>query len=160
MRDSLSCMFRVATAAWLIWMAPACGKKHDQPAKQATAQACFDTHGRTSAAAKALFDRRRLQGGGPTWRSILEVVVRQHAEIVGPRADEAAPVGPDGEFRDAYQVRYGRATTWFSADDEGDGVRFCAGDAGLLRDVSSEFEQLNADPVALEHAVDQANGIE
>jgi hypothetical protein len=153
-------MFRAATAAWLIWMTAACGKKHDPPAKQTTAPACFDTHGRTSAAAKAVFDRRRLQGGGPTWRSILEVVVRQQAEIVGTHTDDAAPAGNDGEFRDAYQVRYGRGTTWFSADDEADGVRFCAGDPGLLRDVSTEFERLDADPVALEHAIDQANGIE
>ncbi len=159
-RDSVPGMFRVAAAAWLIWVSSACSKKHDQHAKQTMPQACFDTHGRTSAAAKALFDRRRLQGGGPTWRSILEVVVRQHAEIVGPRADEAALAAPDGEFRDTYQVRYGRATTWFSADDEDDGVRFCAGDPDLLRDVSSEFDRLNADPVALEHAVAQANGIE
>jgi hypothetical protein len=153
-------MFRVAAAAWLIWMTSACGKQHDQPANQASPKACFDTHGRTSAAAKVLFDRRRLQGGGPTWRSILEVVVRQHAEIIGPRTGEAAPEAPDGEFRDTYQVRYGRTTTWFSADDEGDGVRFCAGDPGLVRDVSGDFARLNADPVALERAVDQANGIE
>jgi hypothetical protein len=156
----LARVYRVAAVASLIIMSSVCCKKHDEPATRSTAQACFDTHGRTSAAAKAVFDRRRLQGGGPTWRSILEVVVRRHAEIIGPRAGDPTPAGPDGEFRDAYQVRRGSATTWFSADDEGDGVRFCAGDRGLLRDVSGEFERLNADPVALEHAVDQANGIE
>jgi hypothetical protein len=153
-------MYRVAAAAWLIAMTAGCSKKHDHPAKQSTAEACFDTHGRTSAAAKALFDRRRLQGGGPTWRSILEVVVRRHAAIIGPRTDDPTPAAPEGEFRDGYQVRYGRTTTWFSTDDEADGVRFCAGDPGLVRDVSGEFERLNADPVALEQAVDQANGIE
>jgi hypothetical protein len=157
--DSLARMYRMA-AACLIVMSSACSKKHDEAANAAKPRACFDTHGRTSAAAKALFDRRRLQGGGPTWRSILEVVVRRHAEIVGARTDETPPVAADDEFRDAYQVRYGAATTWFSADDEGDGVRFCAGDPDLVRAVSGDFEQLNADPAALEHAVDQANGIE
>jgi hypothetical protein len=159
-RDSVAGMYRVAAAAWLLAMTSGCGKKHDPPAKRSAAEACFDTHGRTSAAAKPLFDRRRLQGGGPTWRSILEVVVRRHATIVGPRTDDTAPAAPEGEFRDAYQVRYGRATTWFSTDEEGDGVRFCAGDAGLVRDVSGDFERLNADPLALAQAVDQANGIE
>ena len=153
-------MYRVVAAVSLIVMTSACARKHDDPAKRSTGQACFDTHGRTSAVANALFDRRRLQGGGPTWRSILEVVVRQRAEIVGPRTDEAPPTGPEGEFRDAYQVRYRSATTWFSADDEADGVRFCAGDPGLVREVSREFDRLNADPDALERAVDQANGIE
>lgn len=153
-------MYRAAVCAWLIVMTSACRKKHDEPAKPPPPQACFDTHGRTSAATKAVFDRRRLQGGGPTWRSILEVVVRRHTEIVGPRTDEPPPTGPDGEFRDAYQVRYGSATTWFSTDDEGDGVRFCAGDPALVREVSGELERLDADPVALEHVVDQANGIE
>ena len=152
-------MYRMA-AACLIVLSSACSKKRDEPAKAVRPPACFDTHGRTSAAAKALFDRRRLQGGGPTWRSILEVVVRRHAEIVGARIEDTAKLGPDDEFRDAYQVRYGAATTWFSTDDEADGVRFCAGDPGLVHDVSGDFEQLNADPAALEQAVDQANGIE
>jgi hypothetical protein len=129
------------------------------PANQPAPRACFDTHGRTSAAAKALFDRRHLQGGGPTWRSILELSVRQRVQILGPRASDV-PAGSDGEFRDAYEVRYGRTATWFSADDEADGVRFCAGDPRLLGEMSGEFDRLNADPIALERAVDQANGIE
>jgi hypothetical protein len=86
--------------------------------------------------------------------------VRRHPPPAGPRPPPPPPTGPDGEFRDAYQVRYGGATTWFSADDEGDGVRFCAGDPALVREVSGELERLDADPVALERVVDQANGIE
>ncbi|HET7504823.1 MAG TPA: hypothetical protein VFK02_27560 [Kofleriaceae bacterium] len=151
-------MPRVAIAAALTVMVAACGSKKDEPTKRAPS-ACFDTHGRTSPGAKALFERHHLQGGGPTWRSILEPAVRQHATILGPQAGGRAPANDD-EFRDAYQVRYGGGTTWFSADDEADGVRFCAGDPGLLRAISGDFDRLNADPAALERAVEQANGIE
>jgi hypothetical protein len=152
-------MDRVVAAAWLILTISACSKKPDGSTR-ASPRTCFDTHGRTSAQAKAVFERHRLQGGGPTWRSILEVVVRRHTQVVGPSTDDASPDRLDGEFRDAYRVRYRDATTWFSTDDEGDGVRFCAGDPGLVREVSGEIDRLGADPIALEHVVDEANGIE
>jgi hypothetical protein len=164
-------MHRVAVAAAVLVIATGCGGKKDEPAKRAEPPTCFDTHGRTSPAAQALFERHHLQGGGPTWRSILELAVRQHATIVGPETD-APPAAHsttttpgtreagDEQFRDAYQVRYGTGRTWFSADDEAEGVRFCAGDPALLRDISGDFDRLNADPAALERAVQQANGIE
>ncbi|HEU4734003.1 MAG TPA: hypothetical protein VFT22_39195 [Kofleriaceae bacterium] len=152
-------MHRVTITAGLLVLAAACGSKKDEPAKRAAPPACFDTHVRTSERARAVFERRGLQGGGPTWRSILELTVRQHATIVAPSAERSAQAG-DGEFRDAYQVRYGAIATWFSIDDEADGARFCAGDPALVRDVSADFDRLNADPAALERAVDQANGIE
>src|SRR3954468_23358082 len=54
---------------------PAAAKKRDL---------CFETHGKTSKKAAALFEKRKLQGGGPTWLAILEEVVKTRTRLVRP----------------------------------------------------------------------------
>jgi hypothetical protein len=118
---------------------------------------CFDTHDRTSPEARAVFDRRHLQGGGPTWGAVLNVSVARHAQVVGPWKDAERPMGDRGP---AFEVHYVTATTWFTLETVADGARFCGGHPGLVREVRRDFEQLNADPRLLEAALDQVKHIE
>lgn len=127
------------------------------PAEPAEKPLCFDTHRRTSAAASALFKSRGLQGGGPTWLAVLDVVVRRHATVVGPWTTFPFPMAGLGA---ASAVRYRDADTWIVTDDEASGVRFCAGDAALFAAVSTELDRLNADLPELTRALDQATNLE
>lgn len=127
------------------------------PAEPTEEPLCFDTHRRTSAAASALFKARGLQGGGPTWLAVLDVVVRRHATVVGPWTTFPFPMAGLGA---ASAVRYRGADTWIVTDDEASGVLFCAGDAALFAAVSTELDRLNADPPELTRALDQATNLE
>ena len=120
---------------------------HEDPATR-----CFETHGQTSKAASEVFERRNLQGGGPTWAAVLEVVVRRHG-TVGAAWTTAPPVG----FGAAFDVIYRDTRTWYVTDDEAEGAVFCAGSPALLGEVSADFAELNRDPALLERALDEAN---
>jgi hypothetical protein len=121
------------------------------PAADDEAQ-CFETHGRTSAAASAVFEKRHLQGGGPTWAALLEVIVRRHADV-GATWAEPSPVG----FGDAHDATFRGARTWYVIDDEAEGAVFCAGTPAFLHVVDDEVTTLNADTASLEQAIDQAD---
>ena len=91
---------------------------------------CFDvTYAMNSRGTNAVFERRHLQGGGPTWAAILETVVR------GYRPSVAA---------DRYRF-----------DDEGDAVQVCAADAALRDAVRADYKRLNGNAKALEAAIDR-----
>ena len=81
---------------------------------EAPATRCFETHGETSKAASQVFERRQLQGGGPTWAAVLEVIVRRHG-TVGAAWSTASPVG----FGEAFDVSYLGARTWYTAHQLG-----------------------------------------
>jgi hypothetical protein len=130
----------------------ACGRSEQAPPSGTKPrEQCFTTHDRTSATAQLVIERRGLQGEGPTWGAVLEVVVRARA-TVGQEWSRPSPVG----FGVAHDARYAGAPTWYLVDDEADGATFCTGSPQLLRDVSADYEQLNAAARRLERALDQA----
>lgn len=91
---------------------------------------CFDvTYAMNSRGTNAVFARRHLQGGGPTWAAILETVVRGYKP----------PVAAD-------RYRF---------DDEGDAVQVCAADAALRDAVRADYRRLNGNARALEAAIDR-----
>ena len=93
-------------------------------------EVCFEaTYAMNSRGTNAVFARRHLQGGGPTWAAILETVVRGYTPAVAA---------------DRYRF-----------DDEGDAVLFCAGDAALRDVVRADYKRLNGDAKALERAIDR-----
>jgi hypothetical protein len=143
-----------ARVCGLCWIVALGCHRADPPAVPAPAdrQPCFETHGQASATSTAVFARRDLQGGGPTWAAVLHVLVRRHGTVGAPWT-KASPVG----FGAAYDVAYAGAATWYALDDEAEGAVFCAGSPALLRDVSSEFAKVNADGALLEQALDQAD---
>ncbi len=90
---------------------------------------CFDvTYAMNSRGTNAVFERRHLQGGGPTWRAILETVVRGYKPPVADR---------------------------YRFDDEGDAVQICTSDATLRDAVRADWKRLNGDAKALERAIDR-----
>ncbi len=92
-------------------------------------EVCFEvTYEMNSRGTNAVFARRHLQGGGPTWRAILETVVRGYQPPVADR---------------------------YRFDDEGDAVQVCASDAALRDAVRADYKRLNSDAKALEHAIDR-----
>ena len=152
----MSAILRALGACCLLAIgAPACTRKDPPPPPSPAidhAAQCFETHGRNSAEADAVFERRHLQGGGPTWAALLEVIVRRHAEV-GAGWTRVSPVG----FGDAHDATFQGTLTWYVLDDEAEGAVFCAGAPALLHAVDDEVTALNADPAALEKTIDQAD---
>lgn len=90
---------------------------------------CFDVlYTANSRATNALFKRRHLQGGGPTWAAILE--------------SEARRLMP----KRAASLDFG---------DESDAVRICSSDPSLLATIRADYERLNKDAAALAKAIDR-----
>lgn len=91
---------------------------------------CFDiTYSMNSRGTNAVFQRRHLQSGGPTWAAILETVVRAYKPAV--------------------------AADRIDFNDEAEAVRVCAGDAALRDAVRADYKRLNSDAKALEQAIDR-----
>ncbi len=98
-------------------------------AGEGRARKCFTVAvGANSKGTNALFARRHLQGGGPTWRAILETAVK------------AMPSA---------------ARTPYDFDDEGDAALFCTDDAALMAALRAEYRRLNSDAKALAAAIDR-----
>ena len=119
---------------------------------------CFETHGKTSKKAAALFEKRNLQGGGPTWLAILDSVIKERTKFVrqAGRAEYEAYQAP-GEIT---IVRYRDRETWYSNDDEAEGAIFCFGDQELLAEIKKEHKRLNQDVAALAKLLDRIGDIE
>ena len=114
---------------------------------------CFSVgYGQNSAGTTALFARRDLQGGGPTWTGVLGVVVRRHATFIREVSKRERDMPG---FGIPSLMRYGALETWLILDDEGDGAIVCAGDPGLLRDVRADYERLNTNAKELERTLDK-----
>lgn len=114
---------------------------------------CFSVgYGQNSAGTTALFARRDLQGGGPTWTGVLGVVARRHATFVREVSKRERDMPG---FGSPSVMRYGGKETWLILDDEGDGAIVCAGDPGLLGDLRADYERLNADAKELERTLDK-----
>lgn len=117
---------------------------------------CFDVVASdNSRATNAEFGARELQGGGPTWASLLQVFAHRHAEEVAPLA--APPADAPGHGA-AWSAKLRDGLTWFVLDDEADAARFCAGDARLLEGVRQEYEAANRDRATLAKAISEARG--
>jgi hypothetical protein len=88
---------------------------------------CFDVHyDANSPGTRALFARRKLQGGGPTWAAILRVA---YASVPALRGI-------------AYHL-----------DDEADDVLVCTASVAAMTAARGEYERLNHDAKALEKTV-------
>jgi hypothetical protein len=114
---------------------------------------CFSVgYGQNSVETTALFARRDLQGGGPTWAGVLGVVIRKHATFVREvtRHERDMP-----GFGVPSVMRYAGRETWLILDDEGEGAIVCAGDPGLLHDVRADYDRLNTNVKELERALDK-----
>jgi hypothetical protein len=81
-----------------------------------------------SRATHALFERRHLQGGGPTWAAILDVALKSLPKFAGV----------------AYDL-----------DDEGDGVLVCTAADATLSVARAEYNRLNKDAKALAKMIDR-----
>ena len=95
MRASVPLVTRLLVILVGIALLPGCGKKTEPPPARGAEpkESCFETHDRASAGSRAVFERRHLQGGGPTWLAILDVLVKRRAEIVGPAPEPQPMVG-------------------------------------------------------------------
>jgi hypothetical protein len=116
---------------------------------------CFETHGATSKKAAALFERRQLQGGGPTWLAILETLVKDRATVVRP-AEPEMHLAPGA----CLIVRYHDRETWYCADDEAEGALFCAGDKELFSEIRAEHKRLNQNVADLAKLLDRIPDLE
>lgn len=126
------------------------------PAKKP--ERCFETHGKTSKKAAALFEKRNLQGGGPTWLAILESVVKERTTFMRAAGrDEYERYSVPGSVT---IVRYRDRETWYSEDDEAEGAIFCFGDKDLLEEIRKEHRRLNQDVAALAKLLDRIGDIE
>jgi hypothetical protein len=115
--------------------------------------ACFSVgYGQNSVGTTALFARRDLQSGGPTWVGVLGVVVRRHATFVREVSKRERDMPGFGV---PSIVRYSGRETWVIVDDEGEGAIMCAGDPGLLQDLRADYDRLNANAKELERTLDK-----
>jgi hypothetical protein len=120
---------------------------------QAKSDRCFNAYvGGNSRTTTAIFKRRRLQGGGPTWAAILEAQVKSYTTFIREQ-DHYSDDMPG--FGSPIIVTFRKAQTWYILDDEGDGAIFCAGDRALLEAVRADYVRLNKDSKALEQALDR-----
>ena len=116
---------------------------------------CFTlAYGANSRGTNALFERRKLQSGGPTWAAIIASAVKSYTTFVR-YADSYTPDMPG--FGGAVIVRYRKTLTWYVLDDEAEAAIFCAGDKALLAEARADYERLNKDAKALERAIDRAD---
>lgn len=117
-------------------------------------KSCFEVvAGKESAGTREVFAKRHLQGGGPTWSAVLEVLVRDHATVGGE--ETAQPPGlPKNAM--AMHAEVAGAPTWYAVDDEGDTALFCSGNASLYDAVRADRDRLDAQPGELEKALDRA----
>ena len=81
-----------------------------------------------SRATTAMFARRHLQGGGPTWAAIMDVALKSLPKLAGV----------------AYDL-----------DDEGDGVLVCTAGDSTLSVARAEYNRLNKDAKALAKMIDR-----
>jgi len=113
---------------------------------------CFDvTAAENSPGTRALFEKRRCQGGGVTWSALLHVVAARQGRV--------APIEPPlpGWAGSVYTLnRQAR----FSVDDEGDAARFCSDQRALLTNMRTAVARLNADTRELGRAMGEANALE
>jgi hypothetical protein len=115
------------------------------------AERCFSiTSGMNSRGTNAVFNKRHLQGGGPTWRAIVESVMQAYAKPLRP-ADPHTPGMPG--FGLAMIAAFHGAETWYVVDDEADAAIFCAGDPALLAAVRADHKRLNGNAKALNDAL-------
>ena len=113
---------------------------------------CFNmVYGANSRGTNAVFERRHLQSGGPTWAAIIESVVKGYTTFVR-HSDSYTPEMPG--FGSPTIVRFRGAQTWYVLDDEAEGAIFCAGDKALLAAARADYDRLNKDAKALDHAID------
>ncbi|HEY2743946.1 MAG TPA: hypothetical protein VGL86_04970 [Polyangia bacterium] len=90
---------------------------------------CFEiTVGGNSRGTRALFKRRDLQSGGPTWAAIMEVALKGLPALAGV----------------AYDL-----------DDEAEGVLVCTADAATIAVARAEYNRLNKDAKALAKVIDR-----
>jgi hypothetical protein len=90
---------------------------------------CFEvSYGGNSRGTRAVFARRHLQSGGPTWAAILEVAYKSLPALAGV----------------AYDL-----------DDEAEGVLVCTGDARSMVVARAEYNRLNKDAKALAKMIDR-----
>lgn len=90
---------------------------------------CFEiTYSGNSKGTQALFDRRRLQSGGPTWTAIMEVALKSLPALAGV----------------AYDL-----------DDEAEGVLVCTAEAKTIAVARAEYQRLNKDAKALAKTIDR-----
>jgi hypothetical protein len=101
---------------------------------------------KNSRGTQALFERRHLQGGGPTWIAILGKIVDDKTTFVR----EA-----EGDFGVKNIVLFEKRQTWYVADEEGEGAIFCTADVPFFQAVRAEYNRLNKDAKALEAIVVQ-----
>jgi hypothetical protein len=114
---------------------------------------CFSVgYGQNSAGTTALFARRDLQGGGPTWAGVLGVVARRHATFV---REVSKPERDMPGFGLPSVMRYGAHETWLIVDDEGEGAIVCAGDPAFLQELRADYERINANARELERTLDK-----
>jgi hypothetical protein len=113
---------------------------------------CFTmVYGANSRGTNAVFERRHLQSGGPTWAAIIESVVKGYTTFIR-HSDGYTPDMPG--FGSPTIVRFHGAQTWYVLDDEAEAAIFCAGDKALLGAARADYDRLNKDAKALEHAID------
>jgi hypothetical protein len=120
---------------------------------------CFAINTReNSRGTRALFARRRLQGGGPTWSAVMMGVIRERATVL---ATDSRPAPGAPAFGQHMRIRFRGASSWLLVDEEGDEAVLCAADRGLLGALRAEYARLNGDAAALERALpDDAEDLE
>jgi hypothetical protein len=136
------------------------GKERARPSTQAppAAHSCLNvTVGQNSRGTIEVFERRSLQGGGPTWAALLKVFVQRHTTTIAET--HAYRAGMPG-FGVPFVARYRGGETWFILDEEGDGAILCSGTVDLLNDVRAEYERANSDQLELERALNEVDASE
>jgi len=146
----------VATARILVFLAvlplgTACPKKRSLPSS-ATRRECFEmTVAANSPGTRAVFEKRKCQGGGVTWSAILYVLAARQGQV-------AAIEEPLADWTGGVYTLNGRAR--FSVDDEGDAARFCSDEPALLATVRAGVAHVNADARELGRAMGEAKAYE
>lgn len=110
-----------------------------------------------SAGTSAVFARRHLQGGGPTWEAIMHRVMVRRLTVTDANVEATADAP---RFGSHFAVRLGRKATWVLLDDEGDAATVCAGDPGVRDLLRAEYDRLNGSASALRRLLGHGDDIE
>lgn len=140
---------RVFLLCGLVSVSIACPKR---PLAESHQIGCFEVKAADNGpGTRALFEKRRCQGGGVTWSALLDVIAARQGRV--------APIEePLPGWTGAVYTLNGQAR--FSVDDEGDAARFCSDQQALLTNVRAAVARLNADARELGRAMGQAKAFD
>jgi hypothetical protein len=113
---------------------------------------CFEVSvADNSPGTRAVFEARHCQGGGETWGAILHVLAARRGRVDPIEFETPGWTGA------VYALAGGSR---FSIDGEGDAVRFCADDPGLVGGIRRDVQRVNGAAAELKQAMAGATALE